>query len=189
MERTLIIFKPDCVQRRLVGTILQRFEARGLKLAALKLLQVDRSLAERHYAEHQDKPFFPSLLSFITGGPVVVGVLVGPNAVAVVRNEHDVELNLVYNANADAGGKNILMDVGEKYPGYTHVALRVASIKQTIVALRENGVRITQGPVAFGRDGHVSVFVRDPDLNVVELRGRDEDLSSIGGVTAYIPEN
>jgi lactoylglutathione lyase len=99
------------------------------------------------------------------------------DAVAVVRNDHDVELNLVYNANADAGGKNILMDVGEKYPGYTHVALR------------ENGVRITQGPVAFGRDGHVSVFVRDPDLNVVELRGRDEDLSSIGGVTHYVPEN
>jgi lactoylglutathione lyase len=110
-------------------------------------------------------------------------------AVAVVRNEHDVELNLVYNANADAGGKNILMDVGEKYPGYTHVALRVASIKAAIVALREHGVRITQGPVAFGRDGHVSVFVRDPDLNVVELRGRDEDLSSIGGVTVYVPEN
>ena len=68
----------------------------------------------------------------------------GNDAVAIVRNEHDVELNLVYNANADAGGKNILMDVGEKYPGYTHVALRVASIKAAILALRENGVRITQ---------------------------------------------
>ena len=111
------------------------------------------------------------------------------DAVAVIKNEHNVELNLVYNANADAGGKNILMDVGEKYPGYTHVALRVASIKATIVALRENGVRITQGPVAFGRDGHVSVFVRDPDLNVVELRGRSEDLSSLEGVTPYEPKN
>jgi lactoylglutathione lyase len=111
------------------------------------------------------------------------------DAVAVVRNAHDVEFNLVYNANAEAGGKNILMDVGEKYPGYTHIALRVASIKAAIVALRENGVRITQGPVSFGRDGHVSVFVRDPDLNVVELRGRNEDLSSIGGVVEYVPEN
>jgi lactoylglutathione lyase len=111
------------------------------------------------------------------------------DAVAIIRNHHDVELNLVYNANADAGGKNILMDVGEKYPGYTHVALGVASIKAAIVALRENGVPITQGPVAFGRDGHVSVFVRDPDLNVVELRGRGEDLSSIDGVAPYVPEN
>jgi lactoylglutathione lyase len=111
------------------------------------------------------------------------------DAVAIVRNEHDVELNLVYNANADAGGRNILMDVGEKYPGYTHLALRVSSIKAAIEALRANNIRITQGPVSFGRDGHVSVFVRDPDMNVVELRGRDEDLSSIGGVVEYVPEN
>jgi lactoylglutathione lyase len=111
------------------------------------------------------------------------------DAVAIVRNAHGVELNLVYNANADAGGKNILMDVGEKYPGYTHVAPRVASIKAAIEALRTNDIRITQGPVSFGADGHVSVFVRDPDLNVVELRGRDEDLSSIGGVVEYRPKN
>jgi lactoylglutathione lyase len=111
------------------------------------------------------------------------------DAVAVVKNPHGVELNLVYNANADSGGKNVLMDVGEKYPGYTHVALRVASIKDVIVTLREHGIRITQGPVSFGRDGHVSVFVRDPDFNVVELRGRDEDLSSIGGVVEYVPVN
>jgi lactoylglutathione lyase len=113
----------------------------------------------------------------------------GTDAVAIVKNARDVELNLVYNARDDAGGRNILMDVGEKYPGYTHVALRVESIKAAIEALRENGIRITQGPVSFGRDGHVSVFVRDPDLNVVELRGREEDLSAIGGVTAYAPEN
>lgn len=111
------------------------------------------------------------------------------DAVAVVRNREDVELNLVYNANADAAGRNILMDVPEKYPGYTHVALRVASIKETLQVLKQNGVRITQGPVSFGRDGHVSVFVRDPDLNVIELRGREEDLSSIGGVVEYVPLN
>ena len=113
----------------------------------------------------------------------------GNDAVAVVKNAHGVELNLVYNANAGPEGKNILMDVGEKYPGYTHVALRVTSIKAVIEALRAHDIRITQGPVSFGRDGHVSVFVRDPDLNVVELRGRDEDLSSIGGVVEYVPVN
>jgi lactoylglutathione lyase len=111
------------------------------------------------------------------------------DAVAVVKNAHAVEINLIYNANTDAGAKNILMDVAEKYPGYTHVALRVASIRATIETLHEHGIRITQGPVAFGADGHVSVFVRDPDLNVIELRGRAEDLSGLEGVKAYVPEN
>jgi nucleoside-diphosphate kinase len=86
MQRTLIIFKPDCVQRRLVGPILQRFEAKGLRIAALKLMKVDRPLGERHYAEHRGKPFFDGLIEFITGGPVIVGVLEGNEAVAVVRN-------------------------------------------------------------------------------------------------------
>ncbi len=85
MQRTLIIFKPDCVQRRLVGAILGRFESKGLRVAALKLLKVDRALGEKHYAEHQGKPFFEGLIGFITGGPVVVGVLEGPEAISVVR--------------------------------------------------------------------------------------------------------
>jgi lactoylglutathione lyase len=111
------------------------------------------------------------------------------DAVAVVKNPNGVELNLVFNATNDRGGRNVLMDVGEKYPGYTHVALRVKSIKAVIETLRANDIRITQGPVSFGRDGHVSVFVRDPDLNVVELRGREEDLSSVGGVIEYVNQN
>jgi nucleoside-diphosphate kinase len=85
MQRTLIIFKPDCVQRRLVGQILCRFEAKGLRIAALKLIQVDRKLAEKHYAEHLGKSFFEGLIAFITGGPVVVGVLQGNEAISVVR--------------------------------------------------------------------------------------------------------
>jgi nucleoside-diphosphate kinase len=85
MQRTLIIFKPDCVQRRLVGSILQRFESKGLRVAALKLLQVDHALGEKHYAEHAGKPFFEGLIDFITGGPVVVGVLEGNEAISVVR--------------------------------------------------------------------------------------------------------
>ncbi len=86
MQRTLIICKPDCVQRRLVGEVLRRFEAKGLRIAALKFMNVDRLLAERHYAEHLGKPFFESLLGFITSGPVLVGVLEGPEAITVVRN-------------------------------------------------------------------------------------------------------
>ena len=85
MQRTLIIFKPDCVQRRLVGTILQRFDSKGLRIAALKLLQVERGLAESHYAEHKGKPFFEGLIKFITASPVVVGVLEGNEAITVVR--------------------------------------------------------------------------------------------------------
>jgi lactoylglutathione lyase len=111
------------------------------------------------------------------------------DAVVVIRNRHQVEINLIYNANDDGGGKNILMDVPVKYPGYTHVAFRVGSIAGAIAMLRENNIRITQGPVSFGRDGHVSVFLRDPDRNVIELRGREEDLSALGGVEVYEPQN
>lgn len=110
------------------------------------------------------------------------------DAVAIIRNAAGVELNLVFNANAGDPKANVLMDVPEKYPGYTHVALRVPSIADTITALNEHGIRITQGPVSFGRDGHVSVFVRDPDRNVIELRGRAEDLSKLPGVRHYTPE-
>jgi nucleoside-diphosphate kinase len=85
MQRTLVIFKPDCLQRRLVGEVLGRFEAKGLRLVALKLIRADRHLAEQHYAEHHERPFFSGLLQFITSGPLIVGVLEGPDAIAVVR--------------------------------------------------------------------------------------------------------
>jgi len=84
-ERTLVLIKPDGVQRLLAGRILGRYEDRGLKLVGLKLLQVDRDLAERHYAVHREKPFFGSLVDFITSAPLVAAVLDGPNAIAVVR--------------------------------------------------------------------------------------------------------
>lgn len=85
IQRTLILFKPDCVQRRLVGAILHRIESKGLRIAGLKLLQVSTELAEKHYAEHAGKPFFPGLIRFLTSGPAIAGVLAGPEAIAVVR--------------------------------------------------------------------------------------------------------
>jgi lactoylglutathione lyase len=105
--------------------------------------------------------------------------------VAIIRNEHGVELNLVFNANAGDPAANILMDVSDKFPGYTHIALRVASIPETIAALNEHGIPITQGPVSFGESGQISLFVRDPDRNVIELRGREQGV--VEGVTRYVP--
>jgi nucleoside-diphosphate kinase len=84
-ERTLVLIKPDGVQRQLVGRIIDRYEERGLKVAGLKLVQVDRDHAERHYAVHRGKPFFEGLVEFITSGPLVALALDGPNAIAVVR--------------------------------------------------------------------------------------------------------
>lgn len=86
MERTLIIVKPDGVQRGLIGDVLSRFERRGLKVVGLKMIQVSRELAERHYGIHRDKPFFAGLVDFITSSPVVVGVLEGPSAIEVTRS-------------------------------------------------------------------------------------------------------
>ncbi|MCL7455486.1 MAG: nucleoside-diphosphate kinase [Anaerolineae bacterium] len=85
MERTLVIIKPDGVQRGLVGPILTRLERRGLRLAAMKLIQISPELAARHYAVHQGKPFYQGLIEFITSGPVVVAVIEGRNAIDIVR--------------------------------------------------------------------------------------------------------
>jgi nucleoside-diphosphate kinase len=86
MERTLIIVKPDAMQRGLAGEVLARLERRGLKIVGLKLIRIDQALAKRHYGEHQGKPFFDGLVSFISSSPVIVGVLEGSNAVAAVRS-------------------------------------------------------------------------------------------------------
>ncbi len=86
MERTFIILKPDAVQRGLVGEIIGRFERRGLKLVAMKFMQVSDELARQHYAVHAQRPFFVGLISYITSAPVVALVLEGTNAIAAVRN-------------------------------------------------------------------------------------------------------
>ena len=85
MERTLILVKPDGVQRSLIGEIITRFERRGLRLVAMKLMQMSEALAARHYAEHEGKGFYPSLIEYITSGPVVAMVWEGPNVIAVAR--------------------------------------------------------------------------------------------------------
>ena len=85
-ERTLVIVKPDGVQRGLVGPILARLEARGLKIVGLKLVQVSQDLAQRHYAEHEGKPFYEGLIRYITSSPVVVACFEGTSAVQMVRN-------------------------------------------------------------------------------------------------------
>jgi nucleoside-diphosphate kinase len=84
-EQTLVLIKPDAMQRRLAGEILGRFEGRGLSVRAAKLVQVDRELAEQHYAEHVEKPFFGELVEFITSSPTLALVLEGEGAIGVVR--------------------------------------------------------------------------------------------------------
>lgn len=85
MERSFVMVKPDGVQRGLVGEVISRFERRGLKLVAAKFMTVSRELAEQHYAELKERPFFPGLIQFITAGPVMAMVWEGPNAVATIR--------------------------------------------------------------------------------------------------------
>jgi nucleoside-diphosphate kinase len=85
MERTLVLLKPDCLQRRLMGRMISRFEDKGLNLIALKMMQVTPELAKRHYAEHVEKPFYPGLEAFITSAPVVAIVVEGLDAIRVVR--------------------------------------------------------------------------------------------------------
>ena len=85
MERSLVLLKPDCVQRRLVGRIISRFEDKGFNVIAMKMIQVTPDLAKQHYAEHVEKPFYPGLEAFITGAPVVAMIVEGLEAIRVVR--------------------------------------------------------------------------------------------------------
>ena len=113
----------------------------------------------------------------------------GFDAVTIIKNAQGVELNLIINGKDLTEGKNILMDVPEKHPGLTHIAFRVADMKATIDTVKNAGIKITQGPATFG-DGHVSIFVRDPDRNVIELRARltEDAAQQIEGLVFYDPK-
>src|SRR4029450_3058795 len=84
-QSTLLIVKPDAVRRGLIGEVLSRVEREGLRIEAMRMMQIDRELAERHYAEHTEKPFFGELVEFITSGPVVVAIVRGEDAIALLR--------------------------------------------------------------------------------------------------------
>lgn len=85
VERSLVLLKPDCVQRRLTGRVISRFEEKGLNVIAMKLMMVTPELARRHYAEHVEKPFYPGLEAYITSGPIVAMIVEGPEAIQVIR--------------------------------------------------------------------------------------------------------
>ena len=106
------------------------------------------------------------------------------DSVTILRNSHGIELNLVYNGLDLTGGKNILMDVPEKHTGYTHMG----SISKALYALKEQNIEISQGPVSFGRSDAASVFIRDPDRNVIELRGNIAPGEQIEGLERYDPD-
>lgn len=114
IERTFVMVKPDGVQRGLVGRIISRFEERGLKICAMKMMRIPRELAERHYAEHKGKSFFDSVVSYVTSGPVVCMVLEGENAIAAVRtmmgktNPQDAAPGTIRGDFAQATGRNIV---------------------------------------------------------------------------------
>jgi nucleoside-diphosphate kinase len=123
LERTFVMVKPDGVQRGLVGDIISRFEDRGLKLVGAKFMQIDQDLAEDHYGEHEDKPFFDDLVEFITAGPVMAMVLEGQDAVSQVRTmmgETDPAESAPGTIRGDFGldlGRNVIHGSDDEDPG------------------------------------------------------------------------
>jgi nucleoside-diphosphate kinase len=149
MERTLILVKPDGVQRALIGTIIARLEQRGLRICALKMLHMDRPLAERHYGEHVGKFFFDDLVGYITSSPIVALVAEGPDAVKVVRSM------------VGATRPN------EAAPGTIRGDLAVAGLRNLIHA--SDGVERAQVEMSlFFKEGEVFDYSRDVDKWIYE---------------------
>jgi nucleoside-diphosphate kinase len=148
MERTLVLAKPDAVQRGLIGEIIGRFERKGLKVVALRLLEVPREMAEEHYAVHAGKPFYPGLVAFITSGPVAAVALEGPDAIAVVRR-------LV--------GKTMPNEAG---PGTIRGDLGVSGLRNLIHASDAPDTARAELELWFGTDALVD-YARDVDAWIV----------------------
>ncbi len=149
MERTLVLLKPDAVQRGLVGRIIGRLEGRGLKIAGMKLMQMDQALAHRHYEAHVGKGFFPGLVSFITSGPLVAMVLEGKDAVAVVRSTMG-ETNAAKAAPGTVRG-DFAIDIGRNL---VHGSDSVEAAKREIAI--------------FFKDSEVLTYKRDTDPWILE---------------------
>ncbi|MBF6599909.1 MAG: nucleoside-diphosphate kinase [Dehalococcoidia bacterium] len=127
MERTLVLIKPDAMQRGLAGEVISRLERRGLKIVALRLLKVTRALAKQHYAEHEGKPFFPGLVDYITSSPVIAAVFEGNNAVAATRQ------TMGATSPTDAAPGSIRADFGlERGRNLTHASDSTASARREI---------------------------------------------------------
>lgn len=151
MERTLIIVKPDAVQRGLIGQIVARFEQRGLRIVGMKLIQMDRDLAARHYAVHKGKSFYEPLLAYITSAPVVVMALEGTDAIKAARN------TIGATNPAEAGAGSIRGDFGME------VGRNLVHGSDSV----ENGEK--EVALFFG-DGELVAWARDVDRWVFEKR-------------------
>ena len=147
MQKTLVILKPDCVARRLVGRALQRFEEKGLQVVGLKMMQVGKPLAARMYAEHKGKEFYEPLVRFMTGGPVVVMALRGKNAVAVVRKM----LGATFGPDAEPGTIRGDFGMSKRY-NLVHGSDSVASARRELKLFFKPGELVGRHP---------------PDLDVV----------------------
>ncbi len=142
MERTLVLVKPDAMQRGLAGEIIARLERRGLKIVAIRLLRVTKPLARRHYAEHEGKPFFPGLVDYITSSPIIAAVFEGPDAIRAARQTMGATSPL------EAAPGSIRADFGlQKGRNLTHASDSPASAKREIALFFAD-----QPPIAWPRD-------------------------------------
>ena len=148
MERTLLLIKPDAMQRGLAGEIIGRMERRGLKIVGIRLMKVSKALAKKHYAEHEGKPFFPGLVEYITSSPIIAAVLEGPNAIQAMRQT----MGKTNPLEAETG--SIRADFGlEKGRNLTHGSDSTASAKREIALFFGD-----MPPIPWKRDADPWVF-------------------------------